>query len=352
MKCVLVLGVNMDNFRSVEDYTLSHTSVVPLVLKTVESCPGEVIRDALIEAQGKTGEAIAVLSDEGTEIRRGVKLYNKTDSVIHLNDILHKMDLVLKKELSVDVIWQGFTKHTTDTIQQLKLSTFAHLIPPKQRQKKRLRGEIKIIEWGQKVIRYLKSGKATDQEKEKLSWILEYEFILNAYQEMAHIFDAIVSEVRKKGYYRNISQNIEQHWPSDELTERAQSFLKKALKVLKEEESKIPEGMSLLGSSEIIESTFGKFKQLAKGHSSGGLTSLVLSLCAMVGQHCEDFIKTAMEQTSIKDVKEWVKNNLGTTFWSRRRKDLGDNDDCSHQDNSWLNEDYLDSDEYFEEAFG
>lgn len=350
MKCLLILGVNMDKLKNNKDYTISQKDVEPLVLKTVNSCPGEVVRDALIEAKGKTGGSIAVLSDDGSEIKRGVKLYAQTNSVIHLNDIIHKIDLVLKKELVGDEIWKKFTKQVTDTIQQLKLTSSAHLVPPKQRQKNRLRAEIKIIEWGLKIMRYLASGKASDLEKEKLSWIFEYEFALKAYQEMAHIFDMAVSEVREKGYYRGISQIIEQRGLQIVFMERSQCFLEKTLKVLKEEENKVPEGMQLVGSSEIIESTFGKFKQLEKNHSSGGLTSLVLSLPAMVGQWNVDVIKTAMEQISIKDVKEWIENNLGTTFWSLRRKDFGSNRDCMKQGNSRREEYYLELDEITEAA--
>lgn len=320
MKCVLILGIRMDQLKHNKDYTISQSDVVPLVLKTVESCPGEVIRDALMEAKDKTGEAIAVLSDEGSEIKRGVRLYAQTNPpLVHLNDILHKMDLVLKKELEGDETWKQFTKEVTNTMQELKLTSSAHLVPPKQRQKRRLRGEVKIIEWGRSIIRHLASGKATDLEKEKLSWIIKYESSLKSYQEMSNIFDVIVSAVRVRGYYRGLSQIIEQRGP---LGERSQSFLRKALQMLKEEESKVPEGMRLLGSSEIIESMFGQFKQLEKNHCSGGLTSLVLSLPAMAGQWTSDLIKTTMEQVTIEKVKEWVTSNLGVTFCSRRRKDL------------------------------
>ncbi len=342
MKCVLILGVNMDRLKEKKDYVLSHSDVEPIILKTVESCPGEVIRDALIEAKEKTGGSIAILSDEGSEMKRGVRLYAQTTPVIHSHDILHKMDLVLKKELESDEVWKKFTRQMTDSIQRLKLTSSAHLVPPKQRQKKRLRGEIKMIEWGVKIIRHLSSDKASDQQKEILSWIFDYEFILKSYQEMGCIFDLIVSEVRRSGYYQGVSQVIEQKCSQIVVVERSQNFFRKALEALKEEENKVSEGIPVLGSSEIIESTFGKFKQLEKNHSSGGLTSLVLSLPAMVGQLSNEFIKMAMEQISIGKVNEWIGNNLGSTFWSRRREDLG----CNQ--NSVQHEEILNACDYLE----
>lgn len=340
MKCVLILGVNMDNIRHEKDYTLAHSDIEPLVLKTVKSCPGEVIKDALLEARRQTGGSIAVLSDEGSDIKRGVRLYAQDHPVIHSNDILHKMDLLLKKELEGDDIWKNFTKNTTDTIQQLKLTSSAHLVPPKQRQKKRLRGEITLIIWGRKLKRYLKKGHPNGLEKLKLSWILGYESILNAYQEIGDIFDMTVSEVREKGYYKGISEIIKARGLKISVTKRGRCFLEKAIKTLKEEEEKVPAGMRLLGSSEIIETMFGKFKQLEKNHSSGGLTSLVLSIAAMAGELNVSQISEVMERVSINDVNKWKEDNLGETYWSKRRKDMGDN---SYQPS--CEEDYLDLDE-------
>lgn len=369
MKCVYVLGVNMDKLKGRKDYTITSEDVVPLVLKTVASCTGEVIQEALIEAERKTGTATVVLSgggteisetgvtsvvlsDEGTDIGRGVKLYSKGKNIIHLHDILHKVDLILKKELEKDEIWKGFTKQMTDTIQRLKLTTSAHLGPPRQRQKGRLRGELKVIEWGLKIVEFLASGKGTALEKEKLSWVFDYKSVLNEYKEIANIFDMTVSEVRENGYYRGINKIIEQCGFQTASMERSQCFLRKVLKALSEEESKVPEGMRLVGSTEILESMFGRFKQLEKSHSSGGLTSLVLSLPAMIGQWSSDQLKAAMEWASIEKVQDWVETNLGVTFWARRRKDFKVNDGCMQQDDVCSpSECYLESDDSTEAAY-
>lgn len=50
MKCLLILGVRMDTLKERKDFTLSHSDVKPIVLKTVESCRGGVVKAALDEA--------------------------------------------------------------------------------------------------------------------------------------------------------------------------------------------------------------------------------------------------------------------------------------------------------------
>jgi hypothetical protein len=342
MKCLLILGVRMEVLRERGDFTLSHADVEPIVLKTVESCTGEVVKMALEEAKIRTGSAVAIVSDEGSELKLGVRLFQQEqaegEKPVHLHDIMHKADLVLKKDLENDCDWKNFTKQMTEAKQLLKQSSSSHLMPPKQYQKqRRMRSEVEIIEWGIKILKYLDSGKAGEQELQKLSWVVNYRFQLMVYQEMAILFDMCTKEVRERGYCQGALESLKKQ---EELldNQRIRSFFSELLGVIEREVNKVPQGCCLLGCSEVIESTFGKFKQLEKQHASGGLTSLVISLASFLGEISIDIVKIAMETISIGDVKGWIATNLGSTFWSRRRRDLNGHDS--------IEEDYLESDDY------
>lgn len=89
----------------------------------------------------------------------------------------------------------------------------------------------------------------------------------------------------------------------------------------------------------MIESLFGKFKQIEKNHASEGLTSLVLALPALVGKLSEEMVKKAMENVSMKQVEKWVKEHLGSTFCSQRRNSL------NAQENI-IDDVYLESDDF------
>lgn len=349
MKCLLILGVRMEVLKERGDFTLSHADVVPIVLKTIESCPGEVVKMALDEAKNKTGRAVAVVSDQGAELKRGVRLFleeqEDTEKPTYLHDIMHKTDLILKKELERDCDWKNFIKEMTNTTQQLKLSSSSHLIPPKQYQKKRrMRSEIDNIEWGMKIIQYLDSNKANELEKVKLSWVLNYRSQLIIYKEMAIFFDMSTKEVREHGYCQQTVKTLKEKGNLELCSDRSRSFFSKVLEAIEQEVSKVSKGSCLLGCSEIIESVFGKFKQLEKHHAFAGLTSLVLSLPSFLGTISENVVKAAMEQISIGKVKEWIKANLGHTFWSRRRSDLN-----GHEE---IKKNYLESDELLQEQVG
>jgi hypothetical protein len=345
MKCLLILGVRLDILQKRGNFILSHSDVKPIVLKTVESCPGEIVKEALDEAKKKTQGVVEIISDEGSELKRGVRLFQeeqlKEQKPVHLHDITHKIDLVLKKELKNDYEWKSFTKRMTHTTQTLKHSSSSHLIPPKQRQKNRMRSEIDIIEWGIKICSYLDSKKANELEKEKLSWVLNYRRQLSIYQEMAILFDMSTQEVREQGYRQETTKILKKKGAIIANSKRSRSFFSKILKTIEQEVKKIPKDSCLLGCSEVIESAFGKFKQLEKNHASGGLTSLVLSLPALLGDTSMEVIKEAMEKVSIKQVKEWIKENLGSTFWSQRRSNLS-------MSNELKDGYYLESDDFTE----
>lgn len=344
MKCLLIVGVPLARLLSKreekESFIPSHEDMEPLVIKTIDSCNGEVVRDALLEAEQKTGGAISVVSDEASEIKRGVRLFRETGrEIIHQHDIVHRIDLIIKKEIEEDAVWSEYTKQMTNTTLKLKLTEIAHLIPPKQRQKRRMLGEIAIVEWGRAILDYLDRENVSEIAKEKLDWVRNYRSFLIEYEQIVNVSKAVIEEVHNNGYYYGITDLFEKTWSDAILSPRVQLFCSKIINILREEESKVPLGKRLLGSSEGIESIFGKFKQLEKDHASRGFTSLVLSLPAMMGEISQSIVQSALETISIENVWDWVDENLGRTFFSKRRRDLGNKKDI-----------YLDTDELSESA--
>ncbi|MGB6976870.1 MAG: hypothetical protein WBE18_05390, partial [Gammaproteobacteria bacterium] len=74
----------------------------------------------------------------------------------------------------------------------------------------------------------------------------------------------------------------------------------------------------LLGSSEIIESLFGKQKYIEKQQSKSGFTGLLLSLAALVSTTTKDVIRKAMESIKTKTVVEWHKKNIRKSVQAKR----------------------------------
>jgi hypothetical protein len=78
-------------------------------------------------------------------------------------------------------------------------------------------------------------------------------------------------------------------------------------------------GERLVGSTEVLESVFGKWKTLEHQESRSGITSLVLSLGSLVGQWPLSRIKAALEAIPVKHVVEWCHEHLPPSVQSQRR---------------------------------
>ena len=81
-------------------------------------------------------------------------------------------------------------------------------------------------------------------------------------------------------------------------------------------------GDRLIGSTEVLESIIGKYKRVQSCHSKGGMTSMLLSIGAMVGKQTRFRIKQALELVRSAKLDSWCKDHLGMTIQSQRRLTL------------------------------
>jgi len=98
-----------------------------------------------------------------------------------------------------------------------------------------------------------------------------------------------------------------------------QQFIFKVLNTIWEEVEKLDEGQTLICSTEVLESIFGKYKAINEGLH--GITSNILGISTFVGKELnENEIKEMMEESSVKTAMEWVGQKFGKTLASLRRR--------------------------------
>ena len=90
--------------------------------------------------------------------------------------------------------------------------------------------------------------------------------------------------------------------------------------------SQAREGETLVGSTEVLESSFGKLKRLQGDASADGFTGLVLALGAVTGDADEAEVREALDAVPTKEAEGWVKRTLGATLRWLRRQALGQED--------------------------
>ena len=163
-------------------------------------------------------------------------------------------------------------------------------------------------------------------DRAKLDWIKQYQFSLPNDQYYKEVCEHALDLVHEKGYFLNgaeeFCKRIEYLTAAKEKDHRFINFKNKIKTILQKEGEQIPYGAHYLGSSEILESLFGKFKYIEDNQASSGLSSLVLSIPALVGKLDESIVQGALETISCFDIDAWIDENMGTTFLSKRRQAL------------------------------
>jgi hypothetical protein len=92
------------------------------------------------------------------------------------------------------------------------------------------------------------------------------------------------------------------------------------LEFLRTQGQQAREGERLLGSSEVLESIIGKFKNVAGEGGRHGLTGMVLSIGALVGRQAVETVQAAMTEVTTPAVWDWCRSHLGATVQSLRQR--------------------------------
>ena len=110
---------------------------------------------------------------------------------------------------------------------------------------------------------------------------------------------------------------MEQELQSLDVGDRADQFAGNILDFVTDQTKDLE--LEALGCTEIIESCFGKMKQMDED-TKDGFTPFILSLAACVGNLDLETVKAALHTCSIKQVKTWATTNIGETIYSQRRR--------------------------------
>ena len=155
IKVLLILGIRRSKWIQL-DRPLVHTDLEVLELLPVEVSNGEVVREQYAAVAQRNGVPQAILSDQGSDLQRGLKLLqNKHPDVIGLGDVTHKVASLLKALLESDDAWMAFKTRCGTTKAAVQQTPLAHLAPPKFKTKARYMNVSKQIRLGQTVCSLL-----------------------------------------------------------------------------------------------------------------------------------------------------------------------------------------------------
>lgn len=311
-KVLVVLGIR----RSQVDFTrpLLLQDMEPITVKSKERWTGQDIANELKIVKEKLGTIIYAVTDGGITLKYGLK----DVGIKQVYDITHAIAICLQRLYEKDENFKDYAHKAGQMRFKLCCSRHAHLIPPNQRSKSRFLNIDTISKWGMKVLHALQNNEISPEDRAQLEWVKEKEpFIIE--------MDLIMSTVQE------ISIILKNKGLSKQTKSRCSSLLRNCkkgkLKIFKEYMinylSEYTKQISrrkeiLLCCSDIIESTFGRYKNELSKNPMSGITDLVLIIPALTSSLSGEVVRAAIDNCKVKDIEVWKKNNLCNSLLAKR----------------------------------
>lgn len=325
-KCLIILGIRQSAWDP-DNRVLGHGDVELIDLVPVRESNGDIVYRQLKAAVAKTGVPRAIVSDGGSDLHRGIDRFRQSHRETAWSyDIKHKTAALLKHALQGDRSWQAFLDHAHRCKQQVSLTELAGLAPPNQRSKSRYMNLDSLTDWAQRHLALLDDRKAIraaglkpKRVEAKLGWLRKFAPQVHRWGEMLQLTEITEHYVRHEGIHAAAPDELADRLPKP-TTPAAKRLRKDLLEFVRGQSQQVRGDERLLGSSEVLESLIGKLKDVTGENGRHGLTGMVLSLGALVGNLTVETVQAALAEVRTREVWHWCRTHLGATVQSVRAK--------------------------------
>ena len=309
-KLLLILGVKLDEYSFEEALCFSDMHVLDMAIS--KSWKGVEIAERIAGLEVDYKIAYAA-SDGGTNIVKALNIRN----INRVSDCTHAFGNLLKKQYNTCEHFKAFSKQCGVFKRQIQLSKFAEYAPPKQRSKGRFLNLHSLSKWAFKVLSLLDSKKEMHPEIiQKLAWIEAYRGLIIEIYEQCQTMNELCAVLKKKGLNEKSIKQCQQILKQHKCTHIFQQGVEQYLGINKVLIKKLP---SLICNSDIIESYFGKYKNISSKNGKSLITDGCLCIANFQQNFSEQQIKQAMEQIKIVDLNKWKADNCSNSILKKRK---------------------------------
>jgi hypothetical protein len=326
LKCLVLLGIRLADLPPPGEH-LALRHLEPLGVVPMSCSNGDTVLAQLERHTRVTGTPCAILSDHGADLWAGIQRFCQRHPGVHaLYDVAHKAASLLKSLLEKDSRWGVFSKQTAVAKRQVHQTEMSGLAPPMQRSKARYMNLGPLLDWAHMILWALEKHPAailrhcTAQRLEaKLGWVREYRGAIRQWQQWREMTEVGVQLIRNGGLTLQTPHQLQARLQSLTVDSSGQWLEEQLMAFAQEQTRELKPHERFPGTSEVIESCFGKQKVLSGEQSQGGFTSLLPALGALVGPLDEELVRVSLEQTPGKVIRDWCQSQLGVTPQSQRQ---------------------------------
>ena len=326
-KVLAILGIQLRDLP-LPARALHPDDMVLIDLVPMQTSTREDVARCLEDATAKTGVPRAILDDHGSDLNGGVCLFQENHpDTVEIYDAKHKAACLLKARLEKNPRWMAFCSAVGKTRCAIQQTELGALTPPGPKPKARYMNLENQLNWADKMLALLDAPPgstptwATPQRlEEKLGWLREYRGELGTWREWQEIINMTVSFVATEGLHAQSAILMGKKLGPLQRTASGRELALELIKFVSEQASQAKPEDRLPGSTEVLESCFGKFKTMEGDQAKGGFTSLLLSFGSLFAEATIEKVHEAMAFVPTAKVKEWCARHLGQTLFSQRKE--------------------------------
>ena len=128
-----------------------------------------------------------------------------------------------------------------------------------------------------------------------------------------------LSFLNEHGLFHGVSACLQSLVSESQSDSLSRDLAQRLIGFVQDAEAQLREGERLPISTEILESSFGLYKQLEGQQAKGGFTSLIAAFGTLLKPTTPERVRESFSRVKTKDANQWIKQNLGETLTARRR---------------------------------
>jgi len=324
-KVLVVLGVRASKLPEPGE-TLKHEDVRLLAVQPGTSWKTADVAATYTQLAEQFGSPRAVVVDGAPELQDGADgLKIRRSDTIVLRDFKPQAANAFQALLGQSERFAEFHTQGGQTRSAIQQTELAHLVPPTIRQKARFMNLQAVLRWAACVLWLLdhpdaKSRRLFTSERleAKLGWLRSFASEIALWNECQPVISTALTFLNERGLFHGVAAQLRTALSALVTTDTARELSERLLTFVRDAETQLQPNERLWLSTEILESTFGLYKQLEGQHSQGGFTSLIAAFGSLLQKPTPELIREAFTRVSVSDVKHWVRTNLATTLHSKR----------------------------------
>ncbi len=156
---------------------------------------------------------------------------------------------------------------------------------------------------------------------EYFAWLDNYRSEIDEFAELIDVVREVQKEIKGNGVSKKTPLILEKGYviQSESSISSVKEMQILLIEHIKNETKDIPNGKTLLSTSDVIESLFGKYKLFTTRCPLKELGKLILTTLLSTTKLSHSLILEAMESVRMKDVEAWSLATLGKSDFSKRR---------------------------------